>query len=144
MFVGLAEMEDSYFADKTSIFVALGPVSKIPNTGSGLLQFIVFWYDLVANTAWLLGIYEIFGANWFTSGACDLFCGVIPEFCEFLLSWFTSSDPSLDDDDRYAVYMGHEPNGASTKSLLLYAQNLREKRFQVWSDDYNALIHPTK
>ena len=32
MFVALAEMEESYFADKTSLFVALGPVSKIPST----------------------------------------------------------------------------------------------------------------
>ena len=32
--------------------------------------------------------------------------------------------------------MGHQPNGASVKSVLHYAQNLREDRFQVYSDDY--------
>ena len=32
--------------------------------------------------------------------------------------------------------MGHEPNGASVKAILHYAQNLREDRFQVFSDDY--------
>ena len=57
MFVGLAEMEESYFADKTSLFVALGPVSKIPNTESGLLNYIVFWYSLVADTLSLFGVW---------------------------------------------------------------------------------------
>lgn len=78
MYVGLAEMEESYFADKTSIFVALGPVTKIPNQSSDLLSFITFAYDVVADTAWLFGIYDIFSANWFTTTACDLLCGAIP------------------------------------------------------------------
>ena len=141
MFVGLAEMEESYFADKTSLFVALGPVSKIPNTESGLLNYIVFWYSLVADTLSLFGVHEILSANWVTSTTASLVCGVIPDFCEFLLSWFTSSDPSLDDDDRYSVYMGHEPNGASIQALLHYAQNMREDRFQVWADDYTDVFN---
>ena len=29
------------------------------------------------------------------------------------------------------------PHGTPTQSLLLYGQNKREDRFQVWSDDYN-------
>ena len=33
-YVALSELGDSYFNDKTSIFVALGPVTKIPNTES--------------------------------------------------------------------------------------------------------------
>ena len=36
--------------------------------------------------------------------------------------------------------MGHEPNGASTKSIMLYAQNLKEDRFQVWADHYDDII----
>jgi len=50
-------------------------------------------------------------------------------------------DPKLDDLDRFAVYMGHEPNGTSVKALLHYAQNLREDRFQIWSDDYTDIFH---
>jgi hypothetical protein len=69
MFVGLAEMEESYFADKMSLFVALGPVAKIPNTQVGLLTFIVNFYDVIADTADLFGIHEFLGAGWFTSEA---------------------------------------------------------------------------
>ena len=40
------------------------------------------------------------------------------------------------------VYMGHMPNGASTKTIEHYAQNMNEDRFQVWSDSYGDLIDP--
>merc|ERR1719163_1515298 len=36
--------------------------------------------------------------------------------------------------------MNHEPNGASTKSILHYAQNMREDRFQEYSDTYNKVV----
>ena len=36
--------------------------------------------------------------------------------------------------------MGHEPNGTSVKSILHYAQNMREDRFQVFSDDYTDVF----
>ena len=31
----------------------------------------------------------------------------------------------------------HGPYGTPTKSLLHYAQNIREDRFQIWADDYS-------
>ena len=61
------------------------------------------------------------GANWFTSGASTLFCGHIPEFCEVVERLFVNKHPELDDDDRFAVYMGHSPNGSSVKAMLHYA-----------------------
>ena len=33
--------------------------------------------------------------------------------------------------------MGHFPNGVPTQSLMLYAQNMREDRFQVFAPDYD-------
>ena len=40
--------------------------------------------------------------------------------------------------------MGHEPNGTSVKSILHYAQNLREDRFQVFADDYTDFFNKKK
>ena len=40
--------------------------------------------------------------------------------------------------------MGHEPNGASVKAILHYAQNQKEDRFQIFSDDYTDWIHTHK
>ena len=139
MFVGLAEEEATY-ADKMSLFVALGPVAKISHNSDALLNFIILFYSDIARAADLFGIHELFGQNWFTSSVMSLFCGNIPKFCELIESFFVSKKTSLDDDDRFAVYMGHEPNGASVKALLHYAQNMKEDRFQVWADDYTDIF----
>lgn len=32
--------------------------------------------------------------------------------------------------------MDHFPAGTPTQCILLYGQNIREDRFQVWADDY--------
>lgn len=32
--------------------------------------------------------------------------------------------------------MDHEPNGSSLQSMLLYAQNMKRDRFQVWGPDF--------
>ena len=139
-FSALSE-NSAYFADKVPLFVALGPVSMIPHTQAAIFQFAADFYDLLADTCDVLGIHELLGANWFTSGISDLFCTNIPEFCELIAELFVDSNPALDDDDRFAVYMGHEPNGTSVKSILHYAQNLKQARFQVWDDDYQGLFH---
>jgi len=40
--------------------------------------------------------------------------------------------------------MMHEPNGSSAQSIMLYAQNMREDRFQVFGPDYNKVIGSKK
>ena len=74
----------------------------------------------------------------------DLFCTHIDTLCKLVESFFVTNETDLDDDARFKVYMGHEPNGASTKAMLHYAQNMNEDRFQVWSDSYGDLIHPKR
>lgn len=36
--------------------------------------------------------------------------------------------------------MDHFPNGTSMQTLMLYAQNEREDRFQIFAEDYNHVI----
>ena len=50
---------------------------------------------------------------------------------------FISGDPHADDPERLAVKNGHGPYGTPTKTLLHYAQNIREDRFQIYADDYS-------
>jgi hypothetical protein len=52
MFYGLTEMED-YFAERVSIFVALGPVIKLMNLGAD------HFYDLLADAANLFHVYSL-------------------------------------------------------------------------------------
>ena len=104
------------------------------------MQFSSHFYDEIVDTADLLGIHEIGGANWFDKGVSDVFCVHIPEFCEALLSLFVNHHPEIDDDDRFAVYSGHSPNGSSMKSIEHYTQNLKENRFQLFADDYESFF----
>lgn len=59
MFYGLSEWED-YFASRVSVFVALGPVTKIPH---GLIKLMNLganhFYDLLADAANLFHVYAL-------------------------------------------------------------------------------------
>ena len=144
MFVALAELEESYFADRTSLFVAVGPVTKIPNTRIPFLVSAAKYYSLIADTLSKLKVYDVMNSTWLNSVIMTSVCGVLPDWCEQLLSYFTNSDPELDDDDRYAVYMGHMPNGEPTKGIEHYAQNMIEDRFQVWATDYSDFFKTSR
>ena len=120
MFSALSE-NSAYFADKEPLFVALGPVTQISHTQAGIFKFAADFYDELADTCSLLGIHELLGANWFTTTVSSLFCSNIPILCELIAELFVNKHPELDDNTRFAVYMGHEPNGSSVKSILHYA-----------------------
>ena len=139
MFSALSE-DSSVFEGKVPLFVALGPVTKISHTEAAIFQWLSHFYDLFADTCEVLGIHEFLGQNWFTSGVSSLFCTNIPEFCLLLSELFITKNPDLDDPDRFAVYMGHEPNGSSVKSILHYTQDLKQDRFQIYADNYNDII----
>jgi len=116
--------------------VALAPITKIPNTTSGTLQFAAFSYRPLYDAIDLVGYWEMLPANWMDSTLTNLFCNHILDFCIFLEEFFATDDPTTDDKDRCNVYFDHFPAGTPTQSILLYGQNIREDRFQVWAPDY--------
>ena len=90
MFSALSEDTAGYFSDKVPLFVALGPVTKISHTQAGIFQFASNFYTELADTCSVLGIHELLGANWFTSGVSQLFCSNIPSFCELIAELFVN------------------------------------------------------
>lgn len=139
MYYALANFE-SYFKDKISIFVALAPVTMLPNTNTALLRLAADFYDELDDTFSLLGIHSVLNYTWLNSATAKLFCNSLPPFCLALESLFVSNDTEFDDQDRFQVYIDHDPNGSSVKALLHYAQNLKEARFQVWAPDYHTFL----
>lgn len=119
-----------------NLFVALAPITKIPNTQSNTLQFAAFSYRMLYDAVDLVNYWEMLPADWATNTLTKLFCNNITDFCVFLEEFFCTDDPGADDKDRFTVYMDHFPAGTPTQSILLYGQNIREDRFQVWADDY--------
>lgn len=81
MYYALARNE-AFFADKVSVFVALGPVMKLTHCKSSLLTLIANNDGLLIGTCSTLGIYEFFPANWVTTGAMRLLCGTLPGLCQ--------------------------------------------------------------
>jgi len=134
IFASLSRNESKY-ANKVSIFVALGPVLKMEYQSSPLLAFIAQNYSLVAGTFSTLGIYEV-PANFLANTAFKVFCGIVPKACSLVNTLLFTSDTSVDDTDRYAVYMGHFPSGASIKCLLHFAQLTNSRKFQRY--DFGA------
>jgi len=118
-----------YFESKISIFVALGPVTKVSHTSSTIFKLAKDFYVPIDHAASTLGIHELLGKTWLTDRATKLFCNAVPYFCRALQRAVISSDPKADDLDRFQVYMDHEPNGTSVQAILLYAQNMKEDRF---------------
>jgi lysosomal acid lipase/cholesteryl ester hydrolase len=96
MFYGLANWED-YYKDKISIFVALAPVTMLPNTDTTLFHLASDFYDELDDTFDLLNIHSVLNNTWYTSDTVALFCNLLPPFCLALESLFVSNDTEYDD-----------------------------------------------
>jgi len=129
MFYGLSHNE-AFFADRVSVFVALGPVMQLTHCKSSLIHFFADFRSLIVDTAGTLGFYEFFPAGYLTTGAMRLLCGTIPQLCNFGLYLLTDEDPTVNDPDRTPVYLGHFPSGTSLRSIDHYGQILSSQKFQ--------------
>lgn len=131
MYYALATNEQ-FFADKVSVFIALGPVMKLTHCKSSLLQLIATHDTLLIGTCKTLGIYEFFPANWLTTGAMRLLCGTLPSLCSLGDYLVADEDTTLDDSSRLQVYLGHFPSGTSLRCLDHYGQILKSDTFQEY------------
>ena len=90
-----------YFEKKISVFVALGPVTKVSHTTSTVFNLAKDMYVPIDHFASTFGIHELLGKTWLTDKATKLFCNAIPDFCRALQRLVISSDPKADDLDRF-------------------------------------------
>jgi hypothetical protein len=61
-----------------------------------------------------------------------LICTSLPDICLLGERFLITKDPSLDDKDRFGVYMAHFPAGASVQSLIHYAQLIKTKEYKLF------------
>ena len=99
MFYGLSTNE-AFFAERVSVFIALGPVMQLTNCKSSLINFFAKFRSRIANTAGVLGFFDFFPAGYLTTGAMRIICGTIPQLCNFGLYLVTDEDPKVNDPDR--------------------------------------------
>ena len=135
MFYALSNNK-AFFRDKVSIFVALAPVTKITNQKADMVSIAADLYVAIDDAAELIHLYEIGGANWFKNTLIRKLCTTIESFCLAIQKIISTDNPDTDDLTRFAVYMGHQPNGTPSRTIMHYAQNMREDRFQEFSPNY--------
>jgi len=132
-------LDEDYYKDKVSIFFALGPVMRLTNSASSLIQFFAHHEGIVVAACNTLGIHEMFPFNYMGNFAFRAICTVVPSLCEFGVYLVADEDTTLDDSDRLLDYLAHFPAGTSIKCLLHYGQILNAGLFQQY--DYGTDIN---
>jgi pimeloyl-ACP methyl ester carboxylesterase len=127
--------EPEYIKEKINLFVALAPVVKLTHGKSNIIDLAADHYTLLKDTFKLIGLNELLPANWLQQTSTDIICGAIPSFCLWAESFVATTDPSLDDTERFQVYMGHFPSGTSLNCILHYGQIKNADRFQEFDYD---------
>jgi hypothetical protein len=101
------------------------------NCGTELFQFMGMCWRMVLETFNRLEIYSILGDP-MSSDATKIACGIFPQFCQFAEGYLITKDPTLDNAERFQVYMGHFPSAASIQSLIHYAQMIKRDDIRLY------------
>lgn len=80
MFYGLAVNEE-YFAQKVSIFIAIAPVTIIPNTQTLIFRLASQFYNEIDDTLKVFKIFTIMNRTNFTVTGYYYACLVAPSIC---------------------------------------------------------------
>jgi uncharacterized protein YfbU (UPF0304 family) len=64
-----------------------------------------------------MNIHHLFLSSYATKAICQ----TLRELCYMMEGFVITTNSLLDDFDRFLVYMGHFPSGASTQSIYHYA-----------------------
>ena len=131
---------DTWFNDKISVFVAMGPVTKLTNATSPFMVFGCNHMELYEKLVWAYDIQTSGGDGASYTIDDTPLCLENPEFCVKLELISDTTDPNADDPTRYAVSYNHDGGSTPVRSSLHYCQNKIEDRFQVWAPKYGSLI----
>lgn len=104
--------DEAKWESKINSFIALAPVTRIDHTKSALFKYMAKTLPVVQATLNLGGVYHILDG--LQTEATKITCYLVPDLCQLIEGFLITTDPSLDDSDRFQVYMGHFPAGAST------------------------------
>ena len=115
MFAGLAK-QNYYWKDKLNLFIALAPVTKLDYSTSTFIQYTAKYSDYIESTLRFVGIYEFF--NIANSNTVTYTCRLLPSWCKYTREFLLTSNPKLDDEERFKVYTGHYPGGGSIQSMV--------------------------
>lgn len=125
----------TWYEERISVLLALGPVSKLDNIKTLLLRSLGA-NGLAIGLVKAFGIHEFFYPNFWTKIWFSTTCGAFPQLCRFSTYLISDGDTSVDDLEALRTYYGHYPAGISVKSLEHTLQIYMNKRFAYF--DYGS------
>lgn len=125
-FFALCSLQPQFCKESFTGMIALGPAVFVTNIKSGIVYSLARLH--LDQGLDKLGFNEIF-----TTGELDKFgkylCYYFRILCNGVLDLISDADPLDNNQDRMLVYYSHFPSGASVKSFVHYAENIRRKTF---------------
>ena len=123
MFIA-GSLNPEYFNAKVNLFVALGPVTSLNNVNVPAMRAGAKNWRETEYLALKFGAYNLLDANWIEEEATQLFCGAAQGICEDLLKYVADADTSVDNLDRYEVFLKDFPAGNGWGNLVHYSQGI--------------------
>lgn len=130
-----ASLIPDYYKAKMNLCVMLAPPAAMSNNSVDIFKLLSLPVNRAILTSMLetIHMYNLLPYDFINTGVgvlvCNLFNG---KLCDLVLSLIADADPSIDNTDRYNMYMSNEPAGASYRNFLHYAQliNLKKEIFR--------------
>lgn len=113
-----------------NLFVALAPVTRLDHSTSELFVYLSQVGDQMRDILYAIGVYHLLD-GW-QSTVMRAACKVLPPVCRLAEGFLITKNPLLDDPDRFNVYMGHFPAGASVQALIHYAQMINKAEYSLY------------
>lgn len=119
-----ASLKPEYFNSKINVAVLLAPPISLKNIQDYKMWLAAAWpmRQTITEATLAIGAYDTLPYSTFNSSAeseiCTLFDGMI---CSAALKWFLDGDPSIDNKDRYPVFMSNITSGACYREFVHYA-----------------------
>jgi len=122
-----ASLKPEFYKEKMNLCIFLAPPASMSNNSVAIFNLLSLDVNRAILTAMLdtIHLWNLLPYNFLTTGvatlACNLFDG---KLCDLVMSFIADADPTIDDTDRYDVYMSNEPAGAGYRNYLHYAQGI--------------------
>jgi hypothetical protein len=128
MFVAMSLIQEK-IKPMVKLFVALGPAAKMYHCKSKFFKSLSPVAGVAADALNSVGIYDMFPSSKIQDKVLSTLCTYAHSLCNFAINMLADQNPTYDNPERFDVFMGHFPSGASTKNLLEYAQLINSENF---------------
>ena len=119
---GAALMPD-FYKEKMNVCVLLAPPASMKNNSVALLNLMALSINraIITSMVETVHLYSLLPYNYLNTGVASLFCNLFDgTICTLLMQAFADGDPTIDNTDRYDVYMSNLPAGAGYRNIVHY------------------------